>query len=54
MGVQKQRIVTVGLIVLGATMIGLGLLGPRVIVPPIVTGVGFFLIAWGGLAGKRG
>jgi hypothetical protein len=35
------------LVVLGIAMIYIGgFYGPKVILPPIITGVGFFLIAW--------
>lgn len=42
---QKQKIVIGGMIVLGLTMIVIG--GIAGLVPPILTGVGFLLLAWG-------
>ena len=41
---QRTRIVQWLLIILGLVMIVIGALGP--IAPPIITGVGFLLIAW--------
>lgn len=36
------------MLVLGMAMIALGFMaGPKIIIPPIVTGIGFFVIAWG-------
>ncbi len=40
----KNRIAVVGLLILGVTMIVIGAMGS--IAPPIITGVGFALIAW--------
>jgi hypothetical protein len=38
---------TILLIILGAVMIYLGgFYAPKVILPPIITGIGFFIIAW--------
>ena len=35
------------LIILGITMIVLGInSGPKILIPPIVTGIGFMIIAW--------
>ncbi len=34
------------LIILGIIMIYLGASGPKLILPPIITGLGFFVIAW--------
>lgn len=42
---KKKAIVAGGLILLGIAMIVLGAKGP--ILPPILTGVGFLLLAWG-------
>ncbi len=40
-------IVAIILVVLGIVMIYLGgFYGPTIIIPPIITGVGFFAIAW--------
>ncbi|WP_162497550.1 hypothetical protein [Aureibaculum marinum] len=40
-------IVSILLIVLGISMIYIGsFYGPKVMLPPIITGVGFFLISW--------
>jgi len=45
-----QRVLKLGatlLIVLGIAMIALGAVaGPKIILPPIITGIGFFVIAW--------
>lgn len=41
---QRTQIVQWLLIMLGLAMIVIGAMGP--IAPPIITGVGFFLIAW--------
>ena len=41
---QKTAIAVWGLVLLGIVMIVIGAIGP--IAPPIITGVGFFLIAW--------
>jgi hypothetical protein len=47
---DKNKILTttsIALIVLGIAMIYLGgFYGPKMILPPIITGIGFFLIAW--------
>lgn len=42
---RKAAIVSLGLAILGVAMIIIGAMGP--IVPPILTGVGFLLLAWG-------
>lgn len=41
---QRTQIVQWLLVILGLAMIVIGALGP--IAPPIITGVGFFAIAW--------
>ena len=41
---QTNAIAIWGLVLLGIAMIVIGAMGP--IAPPIITGVGFFLIAW--------
>ena len=45
MNKSKVTVVSIALAVLGVAMIVLGSLGG--IVPPILTGVGFLVIAWG-------
>lgn len=48
MNPKKKNTVFWAMVVLGIVMIALGFLaGPKIILPPIVTGVGFFAIAWG-------
>lgn len=42
---RKATIVSLGLAVLGVAMIVIGAMGGMV--PPILTGVGFLLLAWG-------
>lgn len=43
----KLTIAIALLIVLGITMIYIGgFYGPKVILPPILTGIGFFVLAW--------
>lgn len=42
---SKSTIVCLGLAILGVAMIVIGAMGG--IVPPILTGVGFLLLAWG-------
>jgi len=34
------------LVVLGIVIIYIGISGPRVIWPPVITGLGFFVISW--------
>lgn len=34
------------LIILGVAIIYVGISGPKVILPPIITGLGFFVISW--------
>ncbi|MEO1009259.1 MAG: hypothetical protein AAFX79_11895 [Planctomycetota bacterium] len=41
---KKRLIVSLGLAVLGVAMIAIG--GIAVLVPPILTGIGFLLLAW--------
>ncbi len=47
---EKNQVLTITsilLVVLGVVMIYLGgFNSPKVILPPIVTGIGFFVIAW--------
>ena len=47
---NKNRVLTVtsiALFLLGATMIYIGgVHAPEVILPPVITGVGFFILAW--------
>ncbi len=47
---EKQNaftIASIALIILGIVMIYLGAsTGPKIIFPPIITGIGFFVIAW--------
>lgn len=48
MNPTKKNIVSGGLVLLGGVMIVLGFVaGPKIMPPPIVTGVGFWLLAWG-------
>ena len=40
-------IAAVLLVILGIVMIYLGaFFGPKILLPPIITGIGFFIIAW--------
>lgn len=34
------------LVVLGVAIIYIGISGPKVILPPVITGLGFFVIGW--------
>lgn len=47
---QQNQVLNLGailLILLGIVMIVLGAMaGPKIILPPIITGIGFFVIAW--------
>ena len=47
---NKNRIITISsvlLIILGIVMIYIGgFYTPKVMLPPIITGIGFFIIAW--------
>ena len=44
---NKIKVSAVLLIILGIAMIYIGgFYGPKLILPPIITGVGFFIIAW--------
>lgn len=47
---EKNNVLLLGLwmmIILGLVMVYLGgLHGPNVMLPPIITGIGFFVIAW--------
>ncbi len=41
------NICALALVILGIAMIYIGsFYGPKVILPPIITGIGFFIIAW--------
>lgn len=45
---NKKNIVAIGLVLLGIIMLVLGFVaGPKIMLPPIITGLGFFLLAWG-------
>lgn len=48
-GKQKRKIVVGGMLVLGIAMIVIGAMAG--IAPPILTGVGFLLLAWGQAGG---
>ena len=38
---------TIILVLLGIAMIYLGVFnGPKIVLPPVITGIGFFVIAW--------
>ncbi|MDX5584480.1 MAG: hypothetical protein QNK20_06035 [Aureibaculum sp.] len=44
---RKIKVSVVLLIILGIAMIYIGAFyGPKIMLPPIITGVGFFVIAW--------
>jgi len=44
---NKIKVSAILLIILGITMIYIGgFYGPKVILPPIITGVGFMIVAW--------
>jgi len=44
---RKIKVSVILLIILGIAMIYIGALyGPKIMLPPIITGVGFFIIAW--------
>jgi len=44
---RKIKVSIVLLIILGITMVYIGAFyGPKIMLPPIITGVGFFVIAW--------
>ncbi len=47
---DKNRIITISsvlLIILGIVMIYIGgFYTPKIMLPPIITGIGFFIIAW--------
>jgi len=41
------KVSALALVILGIAMIYIGgFYGPKVILPPIITGIGFFIIAW--------
>ncbi|MEE2878536.1 MAG: hypothetical protein VX593_05985 [Pseudomonadota bacterium] len=45
---RKKNTVFYAMIVLGAVMVALGLApAPNIMPPPIVTGLGFWVLAWG-------
>ncbi|MEH6409129.1 MAG: hypothetical protein V7741_01285 [Hyphomonas sp.] len=45
---NKKNAVFYSMIVLGTIMIALGLMpAPNIVPPPIVTGIGFWVLAWG-------
>ena len=44
---KKKTAVTWLMILLGIVMVVLGFTGGQIILPPIITGLGFFVIAWG-------
>ncbi|WP_182957894.1 hypothetical protein [Pedobacter gandavensis] len=41
------------LIVLGIAIIFVGLSGPKLMLPPVITGLGFFVISWALFALKK-
>jgi len=44
---RKIKVSIVLLIILGIAMIYIGVFyGPKIMLPPIITGVGFFVISW--------
>ena len=45
---QKKQVVFWAMVILGAVMIALGVApAPNLVPPPIVTGIGFWVLAWG-------
>ncbi|MEQ8557544.1 MAG: hypothetical protein RIB03_04430 [Henriciella sp.] len=45
---RKKSVVFYAMILLGAIMIALGVApAPNILPPPIVTGLGFWVLAWG-------
>lgn len=54
---EKNKVLTLAsylLILLGLVMVYLGgFYGPKIILPPIVTGLGFFVLAWALTALKK-
>lgn len=44
---NKFKVSAILLIILGIAMIYIGgFYGPKLILPPIITGIGFFILAW--------
>ncbi|MNE44317.1 hypothetical protein D3C87_1891560 [compost metagenome] len=46
---EKRRILNIGvflLVVLGIAIIYFGMAGPKIMWPPVITGIGFFVISW--------
>lgn len=46
---EKKSILNIAvflLVVLGVVIIYIGISGPKVIFPPVITGLGFFVIGW--------
>lgn len=46
---EKKSILNIAvflLVVLGIAIVYIGMSGPKVIWPPVITGLGFFVISW--------
>lgn len=44
---SKKKVLAIGMALLGIAMIVFGaVIAPKLMIPPIITGVGFLLIAW--------
>lgn len=41
---NKNRVASIALLLLGITILVIGVLGP--LAPPIITGIGFLLLSW--------
>ncbi|WGQ12477.1 hypothetical protein QG516_12660 [Pedobacter gandavensis] len=47
------QISAVLLIILGIAIIFVGLSGPKLMLPPVITGLGFFVVSWALFALKK-
>ncbi|MCX2453260.1 hypothetical protein OQX61_18430 [Pedobacter sp. PLR] len=46
---EKRTVLTISsflLIILGIAIIFVGMSGPKLMLPPVITGLGFFVISW--------
>ncbi len=53
---KKESILTLAavfLIILGIGIAAIGLSGATILLPPVITGIGFFVIAWGFFAMRK-
>ncbi|WP_316842242.1 hypothetical protein [Pedobacter gandavensis] len=53
---EKRTVLSISaflLLILGIAIIYVGLSGPKLMLPPVITGLGFFVISWALFALKK-